>query len=139
MSGRPSIPETSVLEPRGYGVLESPAFAGDDDGGTPRHGHCFAGARNDGNGCIAIPFPKSRTCVRVLAAYASEFSSHVPSLKQRAQGRPGAGWHPWSACNKKSTRQNHRFSLIRPAFPAQWFYGLYVISPVTRLSCHRCL
>ena len=25
----------------------------------------------------------------------------------------------------------------QPAFPAQWFYGLYVISPVTGLSCHR--
>ena len=25
----------------------------------------------------------------------------------------------------------------QPAFPAQWFYGLYVISPVTRLCCHR--
>jgi hypothetical protein len=38
---------------------------------------------------------------------------------------------------QKSTRQNHRFSRNRPAFPAQWFYGLYVISPVTGLSCHR--
>jgi len=25
----------------------------------------------------------------------------------------------------------------QPAFPAQWFYGLYVISPVTMLGCHR--
>src|SRR5215471_14826982 len=25
----------------------------------------------------------------------------------------------------------------QPAFPAQWFYGLYVISPVTGLFCHR--
>src|SRR3974390_2673877 len=25
----------------------------------------------------------------------------------------------------------------QPAFPAQWFYGLYVISLVTGLSCHR--
>src|SRR5215475_6698463 len=24
-----------------------------------------------------------------------------------------------------------------PAFPAQWLYGLYVLSPVTGLSCHR--
>jgi hypothetical protein len=24
-----------------------------------------------------------------------------------------------------------------PAFPAQWFYGLYVLSPVTGLFCHR--
>ncbi len=38
---------------------------------------------------------------------------------------------------QKSTRQNHRLSRNRPAFPAQWFYGLYVLSPVTRLCCHR--
>ena len=25
---------------------------------------------------------------------------------------------------KKSTRQNHRYEPERPAFPAQWFYGL---------------
>jgi hypothetical protein len=24
-----------------------------------------------------------------------------------------------------------------PTFPAQWFYGLYVLSPVTGLFCHR--
>src|SRR5438034_9099316 len=24
-----------------------------------------------------------------------------------------------------------------PAFPTQWFYGLYVISPATNSSCHR--
>jgi hypothetical protein len=38
---------------------------------------------------------------------------------------------------KKSTRQNHRYEPERPAFPAQWFYGLYVLSLVTRLCCHR--
>src|SRR5262249_47853688 len=44
---------------------------------------------------------------------------------------------PMVRVQQKSTRQNHRFSLRRPAFPAQWFYGLYVISPVTGLCCHR--
>ena len=29
--GRSSIPEAAVIEPRGRGVLGSPAFAGDDD------------------------------------------------------------------------------------------------------------
>jgi hypothetical protein len=38
---------------------------------------------------------------------------------------------------EKSTRQNHRLSQGYPAFPAQWFYGLYAISPVTMLGCHR--
>jgi hypothetical protein len=35
----------------------------------------------------------------------------------------------------------HEYSQRRhrkhPAFPTQWFYGLYVISPVTGLFCHR--
>ena len=33
-------------------------------------------------------------------------------------------------CRKRRTRA-YRFSGGSPAFPAQWFYGLYVISPVT--------
>ena len=41
--------------------------------------------------------------------------------------------------NKKRTRA-YRFSGGNPAFPAQWFYGLYnALSPVTGLSCHRRL
>jgi len=28
-------------------------------------------------------------------------------------------------------------AVITPAFPAQWFYGLYVISPVNLADCHR--
>jgi hypothetical protein len=31
---------------------------------------------------------------------------------------------------QKSTRQNHRYEPEQPAFPAQWCYGLYVLSPV---------
>ncbi len=27
--------------------------------------------------------------------------------------------------------------MITPAFPARWFYGLYVISPVNLADCHR--
>jgi hypothetical protein len=39
---------------------------------------------------------------RVPAAHDTRvFPSILPSSKQRAQGRPGAGWHPWSACRKK--------------------------------------
>src|ERR1043166_2787949 len=33
---------------------------------------------------------------------------------------------------------NYRYSQDIPAFPAQWFYGLYVLSPVSGLYCHRC-
>ncbi len=32
-----------------------------------------------------------------------------------------------------------RYSRDIPAFPAQWLYGLYVLSPGSGLSCPRCL
>jgi hypothetical protein len=44
---------------------------------------------------------------------------------------------PMVRVQQKSTRQNHRYEPERPVFPAQWFYGLYLLSPVTRLCCHR--
>ena len=36
----------------------------------------------------------------------------------------------------KRTRA-YRFSGGTPAFPAQWLYGLYVLSPATNSFCHR--
>jgi hypothetical protein len=53
----------------------------------------------------------------------------------RREGR--VPFAPMVRVQQKSTRQNHRYEPERPALPAQWFYGLYVISPVTRLCCHR--
>ena len=61
-------------------------------------------------------------------------NSFAPS--KRAQGRPGASAHPWSACNKKARGRTTGVA-DHPALPARWFYGLYVISPVTMLGCHR--
>ena len=50
-----------------------------------------------------------------------------PSPGKRAQGRPGAGWHPRSAARncKKANAQRHtgEARTSRP-FPAQWLYGL---------------
>jgi hypothetical protein len=37
---------------------------------------------------------------------------------------------------RKRTRA-YRFSGGTPAFPAQWLYGLYVLSPATNSCCHR--
>ena len=64
------------------------------------------------------------------------FATNRPHRIERAQGRPGARMHPWSACRKKHAAEP-QVQADQPAFPAQWFYGLYVISPVTGLSCHR--
>src|SRR5215472_7100347 len=64
------------------------------------------------------------------------FKQSALTRTKRAQGRPGARMHPWSACRKKHAAEP-QVQADQPAFPAQWFYGLYVISPVTGLSCHR--
>jgi hypothetical protein len=46
-------------------------------------------------------------------------------------GKAGCPPHPWSACRKKA--RGRTTGTGGSAFPAQWFYGLYVISPVTIL------
>ncbi len=59
-----------------------------------------------------------------------------PSKRQRAQGRPGAHRTHGPRATKKHAAEP-QVQADHPAFPAQWFYGLYVISPVTGLFCHR--
>ena len=68
---------------------------------------------------------------------ASEFFHQSTLFRTEGAGKAGRRLAPMVRVQQKSTRQNHRFSRIRPAFPAQWCYGLYVLSPVTRLCCHR--
>jgi hypothetical protein len=65
------------------------------------------------------------------------FRLNHPRRIQRAQGRPGA-CRTHGPRATKSTRQNHRYSRSNRPSLREWFYGLYVISPVTRLCCHRC-
>jgi hypothetical protein len=38
---------------------------------------------------------------------------------------------------QKSRRQSPQVRAEQPAFPARWLYGLYVVSSVTMLGCHR--
>jgi hypothetical protein len=40
-------------------------------------------------------------------------------------------------CSKKAQASATTGTPQQPAFPARWFYGLYAISPVTGLFCHR--
>src|SRR6267378_1461629 len=54
---------------------------------------------------------------------------HRPTIK-RAQGRPGAHRTHGPRATKKHAAEP-QVQADHPAFPAQWFYGLYVISPVT--------
>ena len=55
---------------------------------------------------------------------------------QRAQGMPDARCTRGLACDLHKTKctRAYRFSGEHPTFPAQWLYGLYVISPVSPCS-----
>ena len=71
-----------------------------------------------------------RSCTSDLATRLPElFNQGRPQIMEGA-GKTGRRLAPMVRVQQKSTRQNHRFSRNHPAFPAQWFYGLYVISPV---------
>src|SRR6202171_3423512 len=52
-----------------------------------------------------------------------------------AWGMPGARCTRSLACeiNKAHERRHHRFTGFRPAFPAQWFYGLFRALPGERI------
>src|SRR3954449_11418208 len=73
--------------------------------------------------------------LRILAArHARGLYLFHPLRKQRAQGRPDARCTRGLVCishNKMRTRA-YRSSGEHPAFPAQWFYGLYVVFLVRR-------
>ena len=73
-----------------------------------------------------------RVHVRILAARCARALRRLPpSRNKRAQGKPDARCTRGLACNcywQKRTRA-YRFSGGNPAFPAQWFYGLFRALP----------
>ena len=84
---------------------------------------------------------RRRTHLRTPATrIAPEFLFEPPSRSKRARGMPGAQCTRSLVCAgvveyaHEYSQRRHR---IHPAFPTQWFYGLYVLSPVTGLFCHR--
>jgi hypothetical protein len=90
--------------------------------------------RRKGRGRRESAAPRSPArCVRVLLGNAAQ-------RNQRARGMPGAQCTRSLVC-ALVLEYAHEYSQRRhrkhPAFPTQWFYGLYVISPVTGLFCHR--
>jgi hypothetical protein len=80
-TGRSSIPETAVIEPKGRGVLDAPHEAGHDSGA-----HCFAVSRRDA----------SEVCIR-------------SSLKKEGAGKAGCRLAPMAPCAIEEHRgRNHR-------------------------------
>jgi hypothetical protein len=76
--------------------------------------------------------PRSRdtTCPSYLHQFAP--------LRTEGAGKTGYQLIPMVRVQQKSTRQNHRLSRDNPAFPAQWCYGLYVLSPGTGFLAPVC-
>ena len=68
---------------------------------------------------------------RVAPERCEKISRHE---NQRAQGRPGARCTRGLVCkmHKKKRTRAYRFSGGNPAFPAQWFYGLFRALPGDR-------
>jgi hypothetical protein len=80
---------------------------------------------------------QSQTHLRILAACFARALLHRDTLRcQRAQGRPGADWHPRSTVRKVATKsaQRHTGEAQHTAFPAQWFDGLCRVLPGERCT-----
>ena len=90
----------------------SPAFAGDDS--------C---------GCLS-----RRDVYDLAAAIRPRFALRRHALSsQRAQGKPDARCTRGLVCNEVvETHTSIQVQRRHPTFPAQWLYGLYVLTPVSR-------
>src|SRR6266436_8239610 len=108
MTGRSSIPEAVVIEPRSLGVLDAPHARGMTAVGD-------ANLRSRGTKC---PSCWKRTALK----------------SEEGAGNAGCALHPRPRVRKKAHALATKGAPQQPAFPAQWFYGLYVISPVTMLG-----
>ena len=77
--------------------------------------------------------PRSRGAMR------PRFAGNLALPKKEGAGKTGCALHPRSRVQyvQRTRTRAYRFSGNTPAFPAQWFYGLYRALPGDRLSCHR--
>jgi hypothetical protein len=82
--------------------------------------------------------PRELPTDRVLAARCVRvFCFTPPSSHEEGTGKAGCRLAPMVRVQQKKHAAEPQVQPDQPAFPAQWFYGLYVISSVTGLSCHR--
>ena len=114
-------------------------------GKAQRAHHLAACSVKDGGHVAALLCPPYATeCASVFSRHdVPEVCIFVcPPRNMRAQGRPGACRTRGPMCclrmEKRCTRA-YRFGGSIPAFPAQWFYGLYRALPGERLFCLRRL
>src|SRR6266487_5040395 len=73
------------------------------------------------------------TLSRSRGALRPRFAINFPPSGAEGAGKTGCALHPRSRMpmhTAKGGTRAYRFSGSIPAFPAQWLYGLYVVSPV---------
>ena len=106
-----------------------------------RRAHRSRRARQGGHASLCPPCGFRRHTLSFSRRdFRLSFTNSLLPLEQRAQGKPGADCARSTVCEKcrENTHGFDRYSRDIPAFPAQWFDGLYVLSPVSGLYCHRC-
>ena len=74
-------------------------------------------------------------------AFARGLPENLSPFENRGRGECRVPNAPAAWCAHSGSEYAHQYSQRRhrkhPAFPTQWFYGLYVISPATNSFCHR--
>src|SRR6202008_1920463 len=90
---------------------------------------------------LCPPYASRRhTRIHPPGAISPELCHFIVPLLYRGGRESRAPTAPAAPCAKGSKNAHgfDRYSRDIPAFPAQWLYGLYVLSPVSGLYCHRC-
>jgi hypothetical protein len=83
-------------------------------------------------------FPESAVS-RSRRVFRARFAGSVHLLKSEGAGKTGCALHPRSRVQNAQTKTHTSIQVQRrqSGLPCAMVYGLYALSPVTGLSCHR--
>ena len=120
-SSRLGLPLLETMQACGYGSPRTRRVRGDDE-----ESFNMSNSRETN---LRVPAARMRPSCAL---------SSVPP-EGEGTGKAGCWPHPWSACNKKARgRTTGSAETARPSL-RNGFNGLYALSPVTGLFCHRRL
>jgi hypothetical protein len=138
-----STAAVSSLSPCGRGLGRGAHTGGLDVAPLPSPAHKGGGNGNSADASVVtrallsqIQFSNSQTQLRARRRRARpELMPETLALRNRGRGECRVPNAPAAWCALGVVKYAHQYSQrrhrIHPAFPTQWFYGLYVISPVT--------
>ena len=86
---------------------------------------------------VRLPLGLRNTGPRSRGMICPSFGLGSPRKRGSRECRMRAAPAVSRAIGRKKRTRAYRFSGGTPAFPAQWLYGLYVLSPATNSCCHR--